>query len=57
MNLASGMAPVLFCLLKAYKLSVVQSITVSVIGFPNVGKSGLMNMLKWAKVHCVYVKS
>ena len=44
------MAPALLHLLKAYKLSMAQSVTVDVIGFPNVSKSSLINMLKWAKV-------
>jgi hypothetical protein len=51
-NLASGTAPALLRLLKAYKPSASQSITVSVVGFPNVGKSSLINTLRWAKVCC-----
>jgi nuclear GTP-binding protein len=41
----------LFHLLKAYKPSAAQSVTVGVIGFPNVGKRSLINTLKHAKVH------
>jgi nuclear GTP-binding protein len=37
-NLASETAPAVLCLLKAYKPSATQSVTVSVVGFPNVGK-------------------
>lgn len=36
-------------LLKAYKPSA-QSITVGVVGYPNVGKSSLINSLKRSKV-------
>ena len=49
-NLASGTAPALLRLLKAYKPSTAQSVTVGVVGFPNVGKSSLINTLKRAKV-------
>jgi ribosome biogenesis GTPase A len=40
----------LFHLLKVYRPSAAQSVTVGVVGFPNVGKSGLVSTLKWTKV-------
>jgi hypothetical protein len=56
-NLASGTpALALLHLIKAYRPSAAQSVTVGVLGFPNVGKSGLVNTLKWAKVrHRVFL--
>ena len=41
----------LFHFLKVYKLSVTQSVTISVVGFLNVGKRSLINTLIHAKVH------
>ncbi|KIJ67353.1 hypothetical protein HYDPIDRAFT_173921 [Hydnomerulius pinastri MD-312] len=52
-NLSSSTAPVLLRLLKAYKPSAAQSVTVGVVGFPNVGKSSLINSLKRSKVCAV----
>jgi nuclear GTP-binding protein len=44
-------------LLKAYKPSAAQSVTVGVVGFPNVGKSSLINTLRRAKVRRVSLGS
>ncbi|KAI9438929.1 P-loop containing nucleoside triphosphate hydrolase protein [Lactarius indigo] len=52
-NLSSGTAPALLCLFKAYKPSAAQSMTVGVVGFPNVGKSSPINTLKRAEVCAV----
>ncbi|TBU26707.1 hypothetical protein BD311DRAFT_698127 [Dichomitus squalens] len=51
-NLSSSTAPALLRLLKAYKPSA-QSITVGIVGYPNVGKSSLINSLKRSKVCAV----
>ncbi|KAF7298244.1 Proteophosphoglycan ppg4 [Mycena chlorophos] len=48
-NISSSTAPALVKLLKAYKPSA-GSITVGVVGYPNVGKSSLINCLKRSKV-------
>lgn len=48
-NLSSSTAPALLRLLKAYKPTS-QSITVGIVGYPNVGKSSLINSLKRSKV-------
>ncbi|KAF8558360.1 P-loop containing nucleoside triphosphate hydrolase protein [Imleria badia] len=52
-NLSSVTAPALLRLLKAYKPSAAQSVTVGVVGFPNVGKSSLINSLKRSKACAV----
>ena len=51
-NLSSSTAPALLRLLKAYKPTA-QSITVGIVGYPNVGKSSLINSLKRSKVCAV----
>ncbi|KAI0716037.1 hypothetical protein C8T65DRAFT_805611 [Cerioporus squamosus] len=51
-NLSSSTAPALLRLLKAYKPTS-QSITVGIVGYPNVGKSSLINSLKRSKVCAV----
>ena len=48
-NIASSTAPALLKLLKAYKPKA-GSVTVGVVGYPNVGKSSLINSLKRSKV-------
>ncbi|KAF6762499.1 hypothetical protein DFP72DRAFT_1164431 [Ephemerocybe angulata] len=51
-NISSSTAPALMKLLKAYKPSA-GSVTVGVVGYPNVGKSSLINSLKRSKVCAV----
>ncbi|KAG2002465.1 GTP-binding protein [Coprinopsis cinerea AmutBmut pab1-1] len=48
-NISSSTAPALMKLLKAYKPKT-RSVTVGVVGYPNVGKSSLINSLKRSKV-------
>ena len=48
-NISSSTAPSLLRLLKAYKPKA-GSITIGVVGYPNVGKSSLINSLKRSKV-------
>ncbi|KAJ2932150.1 hypothetical protein H1R20_g4942, partial [Candolleomyces eurysporus] len=51
-NISSSTAPALMKLLKAYKPKA-GSVTVGVVGYPNVGKSSLINSLKRTKVCAV----
>ncbi|KAF8151643.1 hypothetical protein B0H34DRAFT_728416 [Crassisporium funariophilum] len=51
-NISSSTAPALIKLLKAYKPSA-GSVTIGVVGYPNVGKSSLINSLKRSKVCAV----
>ncbi|KAJ7733733.1 P-loop containing nucleoside triphosphate hydrolase protein [Mycena maculata] len=51
-NISSSTAPALIKLLKGYKPSA-GSVTVGVVGYPNVGKSSLINCLKRSKVCAV----
>ncbi|KAF8876800.1 hypothetical protein CPB84DRAFT_382967 [Gymnopilus junonius] len=51
-NLSSSTAPSLLKLLKAYKPKA-GSVTIGVVGYPNVGKSSLINSLKRSKVCAV----
>ncbi|KZT03079.1 P-loop containing nucleoside triphosphate hydrolase protein [Laetiporus sulphureus 93-53] len=52
-KLSSSTAPALVRLLKAYRPNPAQSMTVGVVGYPNVGKSSLINSLKRSKVCAV----
>ncbi|KJA18946.1 hypothetical protein HYPSUDRAFT_56903 [Hypholoma sublateritium FD-334 SS-4] len=51
-NISSSTAPSLLKLLKAYKPKA-GSVTIGVVGYPNVGKSSLINSLKRSKVCAV----
>ncbi|KAF9545042.1 P-loop containing nucleoside triphosphate hydrolase protein [Agrocybe pediades] len=51
-NISSSTAPALLKLLKAYKPKA-GSVTIGVVGYPNVGKSSLINSLKRSKVCAV----
>uniref|UniRef100_A0A8H7XRC6 CP-type G domain-containing protein n=1 Tax=Psilocybe cubensis TaxID=181762 RepID=A0A8H7XRC6_PSICU len=51
-NISSSTAPALMKLLKAYKPKA-GSVTIGVVGYPNVGKSSLINSLKRSKVCAV----
>ncbi|KAJ7901763.1 P-loop containing nucleoside triphosphate hydrolase protein [Mycena olivaceomarginata] len=51
-HITSSTAPALIKLLKAYKPSA-GSVTIGVVGYPNVGKSSLINCLKRSKVCAV----
>lgn len=49
-NLKSRSAPGLLNLIKSYRNGPASKITVGVVGYPNVGKSSLINSLKRSKV-------